>query len=186
MKDKFQNKYRIESTRLQNWDYGWNGAYFITICTKYRELFFGNIVNKEMQYSEIGEIAKKYWQEIPDHFSFVVLDVYVVMPNHVHGIVIIDKDDDGQECVPIICNEPIITNLPDKPKNKFGPQSQNMGSIIRGYKTGVKTYSTINQIGFTWQERFHDHIIRNEEEYQRIKNYTIHNPQNWDTDKFNH
>ncbi len=117
MKDKFQDKYRIESTRLKNWDYGWNGSYFITICTKNREIFFGNIVNNEMHYSEIGEIAKKYWQEIPDHFPFVVLDVYVVMPNHMHGIVIIDKDDDGQECGPIIYNEPIITDLPDKPNN---------------------------------------------------------------------
>ncbi len=60
-----------------------------------------------------------------------------------------------------------------------------MGSIIRGYKTGVKTYSTVNHIEFTWQERFHDHIIGNEDEYQHIKNFIINNPQNWDTDKFN-
>ncbi|MGM0565380.1 MAG: hypothetical protein ACQESX_01370 [Bacteroidota bacterium] len=92
--DKFRNKYRIQSARLQNWDYGWNAPYFVTICTANRKLFFGNIMNDKMNLSEIGEIADKYWLEIPEHFPFVKLDVHVVMPNHVHGIVIIDKPDD--------------------------------------------------------------------------------------------
>lgn len=93
--DKFRNKYRTSSAGLQNWNYGWNAAYFVTICTANRELFFGDIVNGEMKLSEIGAKANEYWLEIPDHFPFVKLDVYVVMPNHVHGIIIIDKQNDG-------------------------------------------------------------------------------------------
>ena len=89
--DKFQNKYRISSARLQSWDYGWNAAYFITICTANRECYFGNIVDAKMELTEIGEIAKKYWQEIPWHFPFVKLDEFIIMPNHTHGIIIIDK-----------------------------------------------------------------------------------------------
>ena len=89
--DKFRNKYRTSSTRRQNWDYTRNGAYFVTICTQNREHFFGDINNEKMILSETGKIADKYWLEIPQHFPFVILDAHVVMPNHVHGIVIIDK-----------------------------------------------------------------------------------------------
>src|SRR6056297_360165 len=96
MSDKFKGKYRIESARLQNWDYGWNALYFVTICTKNRECFFGEIQDGKMEFSKIGEKAGKFWLEIPEHFPFVKLDVHVVMPNHVHGIIIIDKPDDGQ------------------------------------------------------------------------------------------
>ena len=91
MPEKFKNKYRIETTRLQNWDYGWNAAYFITICTHNREHYFGEIADGKIRISEIGEIAEKYWFEIPVHFPFVKLDAFVVMPNHIHVIIIIDK-----------------------------------------------------------------------------------------------
>jgi len=91
MTDKFQGKYRIRSARLQNWDYGWNAMYFVTICTQGRACFFGDVVGKKMELTRIGEIAERYWNEIPQHFPFVKLDQYVVMPNHVHGIIVIDK-----------------------------------------------------------------------------------------------
>src|SRR4029079_11026254 len=84
-------KYRIPSARLQSWDYRSNGAYFITICTKNREHYFGEILDGEMQLNEPGNLAEKYWIEIPDHFPFIELGNFVVMPNHVHGILIIDK-----------------------------------------------------------------------------------------------
>ncbi len=88
---KFRNKYRIKSTRLEGYDYSQNGYYFVTICTKNRECFFGDIDNGEMQLSEIGKIAQKYFLEIPRHFPFVRLGEFVVMPNYFHGIIIIDK-----------------------------------------------------------------------------------------------
>jgi putative transposase len=89
--DKFQSKYRIPSSRMQNWDYSWNAAYFVTICTDQRICFFGEIINGDMQLSEIGELANKFFAEIPEHFPNVHLNAYVVMPNHIHGIIIIDK-----------------------------------------------------------------------------------------------
>lgn len=89
--DKFQNKYRIPSARLQTWNYGNNGIYFITICTKNREYYFGEIENGQMQLSEMGMLAEKYWYEISEHFSHVQLDEFVVMPNHLHGIIIFDN-----------------------------------------------------------------------------------------------
>ncbi|WP_264550302.1 transposase [Flavobacterium sp. N2820] len=90
MQNKFQNKYRIPSARLQTWDYANNGAYFITICTQNRHHFFGTIQNQEMQLSEIGKLAVQFWMEIPNHFPFIELGNFVVMPNHVHGILIIN------------------------------------------------------------------------------------------------
>jgi putative transposase len=110
--DKFQNKYRIPSARLQSWDYGANGAYFITICTAHREHYFGEIVElptvetpnlgvstptivPTMQLSEIGKLAEQFWMEIPNHYHFIELGNFVVMPNHVHGILIINKNDNG-------------------------------------------------------------------------------------------
>jgi len=91
MPDKFKNKYRIASARLQNWDYGSDGAYFITICTKNRAHYFGEIIHKEMQLAEIGKLAEQFWMDIPNHFPFVALGNFVIMPNHTHGILIIDK-----------------------------------------------------------------------------------------------
>ncbi len=94
MDDKFQNKYRISSTRLQNWDYGWNASYFVTICTKNREHYFGKIEDGEMCLSEIGGIAQSEWLKSPDIRPDMNLELgaFVVMPNHFHGIVIIGKN----------------------------------------------------------------------------------------------
>ena len=88
---KFRNKYRIASARLSTWDYASNGSYFVTICTAHREHFFGEVVNSQMQFSQIGERANKCWRAIPDHFSYFKLDEFSVMPNHLHGIIIIEK-----------------------------------------------------------------------------------------------
>ena len=89
--EKFQNKYRIPSARLPHWDYGHNAAYFITICTHNKEHYFGEIKNDEMHLNEIGKFAEKFWMEIPTQFPFAQLHVFVIMPNHMHGILIIDR-----------------------------------------------------------------------------------------------
>ncbi|MEX0772779.1 MAG: hypothetical protein WD038_06400, partial [Balneolales bacterium] len=98
--DKYKNKYRIPSARAPFWDYGWNAAYFVTICTKKREHYFGEITTgrdaiNRVSLSEIGEIARDCWLAIPEHFPFVKLENHIVMPNHVHGIVVIDRPDGG-------------------------------------------------------------------------------------------
>lgn len=172
---KYKNKYRIESARAHWWDYGWNGAYFVTICTQNRRHYFGEIRRGIMGLSENGIIAHQCWIDIPNHFPFVKLDAHVIMPNHVHGIIIIDKPDDGRDN-----GRP----TPNNPKNKFGPQSKNLASIVRGYKIGVTKNARLIDPDFAWQPRFHDHIIRNTGEFDRIANYIHNNPLNWNNDKF--
>ena len=93
MSKKYQNKYRIASVRLQSWNYGNNGAYFITICTKDKIHHFGRVENGEMILTESGRLAEQYWEEIPQHFPYVELGNFVIMPNHMHGILIINKMD---------------------------------------------------------------------------------------------
>ncbi|NVO09330.1 MAG: hypothetical protein HXX16_05135 [Bacteroidales bacterium] len=219
MPEKFQNRYRIPSARLQSWDYGANGAYFITICTKNRYHFFGEIANGQMNLNEIGLLSNKCWDQIPIHFPFVQLGAFVTMPNHVQGILIINKPDDGRNhgdnnCGVIVLNgvneyvdnvrgngnndcygnveTQNFASLPSTPptllstpsKNKFGPQSQNLASIVRGYKIGVTTNARLINPNFAWQPRYHDHIIRNSAEFERIQNYILNNPENWKGDKF--
>jgi hypothetical protein len=101
MSDKFQNKYRIASARLQNWDYRWNAPYFVTICTQNREHYFGEIINHKMHLSKQVVLADIFWHEIKNHAENVGLDEFIVMPNHIHGILILnnvtggDNDGDG-------------------------------------------------------------------------------------------
>jgi len=179
--EKFKGKYRIPSARWAVWDYGRNAAYFITICTANRDHYFGKIVNGEMIVSAIGQSALDCWHEIPAHFPFVVLDEFVVMPNHVHGIVVIDKPVDEETR---LVETQYLASLRDEPKNKFGPQSKNLASIVRGYKIGVTKYARQNNLPFAWQARYHDHVIRNADECEQIRNYINTNPQKWAEDKF--
>lgn len=188
MSKKILKKYRIRSARLQNWNYGWNAAYFVTICTQNRECYFGNIIEPQdlaslpiIDLSDIGKIALQYWNEIPNHFPFVELGVFVVMPNHVHGIIIINKNDDENGDVTVETQN-FASLIQKQQQNKFGQQSKNLASIIRGYKSGVKKYATMNHIDFAWQPRYHDHIIRNDESFQRISEYIVNNPLNWSGD----
>lgn len=150
--EKFKNKYRIASTRLRHWDYGSNALYFVTICCKNRQCFFGDIQDGNMAFSPIGVIAEQCWLEIPQHFPFVVLHNHIVMPNHVHGIIEIAKTDDGNADAGVVETQnfaslrasppPSTSPIPPPPpippsKNKFGPQSKNLASIVRGFKIGV-------------------------------------------------
>jgi REP element-mobilizing transposase RayT len=202
--DKFQNKYRIPSARLQQWDYGWNGAYFLTICTKKRECFFGNIICGEMKLSEIGELAKKYLLEIPERYDYALLDEFAVMPNHIHAIVIIDKMDDGRnngnndgggDCRDAINRVSTLATTLESPTDRVtgggitgnnNPMLHHNISRIMNWYTGRVTFESrkINP-NYGWQARFHDHIIRDDSEYQRVKAYIRNNPQNWENDTLN-
>ena len=188
---KFKNKYRIPSSRAQWWDYSNIGAYFITICTAQRQHFFGKIVKKiadpnalqpqfiaTLQGTELGKLAEKYWYEIPDQFNFVELGSFVVMPNHIHGILVVTHDTDVDESSTPTPKTGGITG------HKNPMLNENIARIIRWYK-GRCTFE-MRQINtdFKWQSRFHDHIIRTDEEYLRIHHYIQQNPDNWDTDRF--
>jgi len=193
MQEKYKNKYRIKSTRLQNWDYGWNGKYFITICTGNREHYFGEIVAGKMELTKIGEIAKKYWYEIPHHFTFVKLGEFVVMPNHIHGILIIDKtvnernDDTVNTVDTIISDTRENVNMNNKKKRggknpKWKPNT--LGTIINQYKRICTINARKTEPDFSWQSRFYEHIIRNKKSFNNISEYIVNNPLNWKNDKF--
>ena len=183
MPEEYKNKYRIPSARLQGYDYGQNGAYFITICTKNRNHYFGEIVSTpgsetqnvaSQRATRIGAIANEYWKNIPEHFPFVLPDEFIVMPNHIHGILVISKEtQDG------------VSVSKTGYLNKFGPQSGNISSVIRGFKAAVASFATINKIDFGWQPRFHDRVIRDDEEMKRIRKYIVENPGNWVRDRNN-
>ncbi|WP_218599498.1 transposase [Polaribacter sp. NJDZ03] len=191
--DKFKNKYRVSSTRLQSWDYRNNGAYFITICTANRKHLFGEIVKKlpsnlpTMQLNEIGKLAEKYWMEIPEHFPFVELGNFVIMPNHTHGILIIDKQIIDKQIETLQCN--VSTgdkNIGAKNEQmaKISPKPGSISTIIRSYKSVVSKNARKIDPYFGWQSRFHDHIIRNNISFNNIQNYITNNPLMWNEDKF--
>ncbi len=190
--DKFQNKYRIPSARASWWNYCNNGLYFITICTAGREHFFGEIENGEMALSEIGKITQSCWFEIPQHFTYVKLDAFVVMPNHVHGIVVIDKESlNLVETLPVetlhatsLRRRPSISKQKNEKMASISPKYGSLGSIIRSYKSAITKNVRLIHADFAWQSRFHEHIIRNDEEYNRIKNYILENPMRWEKEKF--
>ena len=175
LSEKFHGKYRIKTTWLKNWDYGSDGFYFVTICTKDRIPVFGQIKNNEIILSEIGNIAEKYWLEIPAHFPFVNLDTFVIMPNHIHGIIIINNNVETGQC-------PVSTVGKNHTKN-----SNTLSSIIGSYKSicTKRINKMQNRINFRWQSRFYDHIIRNEKSLYNIRNYIINNPASWNKDREN-
>jgi REP element-mobilizing transposase RayT len=178
MTDKFQNKYRIPSARWQNWDYRWAGAYFITICMKDHALLLGNIANKQMHLSQAGVLADVFWHEITKHVNHVELGPFVVMPNHVHGILILNKD--GSDNL-------ILPNNDDKSigQRRFQhPGRNSVSTIIGSYKSVVSSHAHRLGFPFQWQSRFHDHVIRDAEEYQRISDYITDNVAKWEEDKF--
>lgn len=191
--DKYQGKYRIPSTRATFWDYGSNAPYFVTICTKNREYSFGDVINGEMVLSEIGKIADECWLAIPDHFPFVKLHNHIIMPNHVHGIIVIDKDISESANIAVaetqnaetqnLASQPKSANS-DSPQNRFGPQSKNLASIVRGFKIGVTKGGRLIDPNFAWQPRYHDIIIRDDRAFQNIANYIADNPARWGKDKF--
>ncbi|MDZ7876385.1 MAG: transposase [Saprospiraceae bacterium] len=203
--EKFKNKYRIPSTRLEGYDYGQNGAYFITICTKNREYNFGEIKNGKMILSPCGVLADVFWHEILHHTEGVELGAFQVMPNHIHGILILNRD----EFLPVLpessaelsdtvvadtvetlhatsLQSPQSTESSEK-KQKMSDISPNAGSvstILRSYKSAVTKHANRLELPNGWQTRFHDHIIRNEAEYQRIDYYIENNVLNWEKDCF--
>lgn len=169
---KFDGRYRIDPARLTNYDYGSNGAYFVTVCTQNKECHFGEIdnVNGELviQPTVIGQRVIEGWLSIPTFSPFVQLDAFQLMPNHLHGVLFIDKPD-----------------YSDWQPNVFGPQRQNLASVMRGFKSGVTAYATTNQITFCWQTRYHDRVIRNDNELDRIRQYIYNNPAKWEQDRNN-
>lgn len=190
MANLFQNKYRISTARLQRWDYSKEGVYFVTICAENKKNYFGAIenvslgvtgkVSPQLQLSELGKIVLEEWIKTVEIRKDMNLELgeFVVMPNHFHGIIMI-----GENQFNTVPKEK-GSSLYSFKKNNFIPQSKNLASIIRGYKSSVTTYARKNNIDFNWQARFHEHIIRDKVELEKISKYIVDNPSEWANDEF--
>jgi len=166
-------KHHRRSIRLKGYDYSQAGAYFITICTKDRACLFGEVVDGEMRLNALGQIVQDVWHDLPNHVN-VVLDAFVVMPNHVHGIVIIPDDT------------VVVVGAGSEP----APTTTRHGlpEIVRQFKTF--SARRINELRGTpglpvWQRNYYEHIIRNEESLHRIRAYIANNPLKWALDREN-
>lgn len=191
------NIHHRHSVRLHEYDYSWAGLYFTTICVRNKECVFGRVVNEKMILNELGQIANNCWLEIPQHYQKVVLHEFIVMPNHIHGILEITeplvgveyfRPDTGTENNTVELKNNLKDNMLKSENNRVenirplrerpNCKSGTIGAIIRGFKIGVT-----KQIGYSvWQRNYHEHIIRNRNNHARIVDYINHNPAQWQTD----
>ena len=186
------NIHHRKSIRLKGYDYSQAGLYYITICVKDRRCLFGNIENREMILNDAGRIANECWLNIPEHFPNVVLHEHVIMPNHVHGIIELvgaNNHSPEMDLPESFCDEMGAKNVSNemgaKNVSPLRSPSKTVGSIVRGYKIGVtKWFRSNGNMGNIWQRNYWEHIIRDDQSYQRISGYIIDNPKNWDNDKF--
>ncbi|WP_129594201.1 transposase [Seramator thermalis] len=194
-------KHNRHSIRLQGYDYAQPGVYFITIVAHDRKCLFGEIVNGDMRMNECGEMARQCWLEIPNHFPQTQLDEYIIMPDHIHGIIIINDfpivgaknfsplpfEPSPRSCQPSPQpSEPSPNNMgtkifsPRPNTTPFRSPSQTIGSIVRGFKIGVTKWMHQNtDIQNVWQRNYYEHIVRNADELHRIRQYIRNNPRNW-------
>ena len=185
---KYKGRYRIPSARA--WWHRYNGGtYYVTICTKNRENYFGRIVDGAMEMSEMGKCLNEQillTSQMRADMN-VEIPLFSIMPNHVHLIVVIG---DNVYNTPVEYDDGVSTGrdtmpcVSDSINNTLSPQSKNLASIIRGIKIGTKAYATTNNIVVDWQPRFHDHIVRNVDELNAIANYIEDNVANWKEDDF--
>ena len=177
------NKHHRRSIRLKGYDYTKAGAYFITICTWQREHLFGDIVNGEMQLSRYGETVRFNWDNLPKRYRNVELDAFIIMPNHVHGIIVLTDnglEGAGLESLSVESDKLLVKPAPTKTK------LHGLSEIVRGFKPF--SARRINQIRrmtgvSVWQRGYYEHIIRNEESLMAIREYIINNPLCWEKDQ---
>ncbi len=193
-------KHHRRSIRLEGYDYTRPGAYFVTICTKKHTCQFGNIYNETVQLNRYGDIVQACWDNLLQHFPFIKLDAFVIMPNHLHGIVILTERD---------CNdvnggrgEAFSRTHPGMPKiytenasplrsmtqQPHGTQSGSLGAIIQSFKSiSTRKINTTNNIpgASLWQRNYYDHIIRNKKALNIIRRYITFNPLMWAYDMDN-
>lgn len=152
---------RKNSLRLAGYDYSQSGMYFVTVLSYQRLQLFGHIKNSEMTLSKLGNIIVSCWQQIPKHFQSVELDAFVMMPNHIHGIIVLQDDS----------------------------EKVTLGHVMNTFKGAVTRQARKSNLDIdlehpVWHRNFHDHIIRNEADLNRIRQYVQTNPARWEADTF--
>jgi REP element-mobilizing transposase RayT len=201
MNELFRNKFRIETTRLKSWDYSKSWWYYITICTKEHQIWFGEIKNEKMFCNDKGKIVTEEWHKCSNKRSNIELDEYCVMPKHFHGIIILTENDDdidvarfegdtalikGDEAryVSTTTTTAKITDMTKLNYSEISPKPNSLSSVIRSFKSSVtKQIREAVFYYFSWQSRFYDRIIRNEKELYKIRKYIQQNPLKWEIDK---
>jgi REP element-mobilizing transposase RayT len=183
------DKQQRRSIRLPGYDYAQAGGYFVTIVTRDRECLFGEVIEGKMRPNEFGCIVQAAWSELPDHYQGVQCDVFVVMPNHVHGIIVlvergaVEESDVGAGLKPALPNfRPATT-----PRAGFKP-APTLTQIIRAFKTF--SARRINELRTTpglpvWQRNYYEHVVRGENELNGIREYIANNPVQWEMDREN-
>ena len=210
MEDYFQNRFRIPSARA-SWHNYREGMYFITICAHQQKPYFGRIIPRpgleenQLVLTEVGRYVEENLQQITSHYPYAEIPVFVIMPNHLHFIIIIDSADDSNgnddsTCRDVACNHSNDTSNRNVARNhsndtsnrdvarnvstgngcqihmKISPQKGSLSTVIRGFKSAITKYARERGIAFAWQTRFYDRIIRNQNELNAIATYIENNP----------
>jgi len=177
------------SIRLRGYDYAQAGAYFVTIVTKDRMCLFGEIVGDEMRPNQFGRIVEATWSALPEHYSGVECDVFMVMPNHVHGIIALVDDDGGGATDVGAGLKPArgVAAAPNSVRAGFKP-APTLPEIVRAFKTF--SARRVNELRATpgttvWQRNYYEHVVRGENELDRIREYIANNPLQWEMDREN-
>jgi len=174
-------KHHRRSIRLKDYDYSKPGAYFVTICSQNRECLFGRIVDGKMRLNKTGKMIQTIWNELPQNYPGVDIDAFVVMPNHVHGIIVLTPVGAG----PCAC--------PEGGQPQGVAPTISLPDVVHRFKSLTTTLYRKNLIqnnarSFTirlWQRNYYKHIIRNEEKLNLVREYILNNPLQWQYDKEN-
>jgi putative transposase len=198
--------HRRRSLRLKGYDYGMAGAYFVTICTQDRSCLFGDVVDGAMRLNEAGQMVAALWDGLAERFSNVEIDQFVVMPNHVHGILVLDADagvvvkegattrvapTDGDPVgaplvgAPVTNGDPVGAPLVGAPARLGNVVGAFKSLVTTNYIVGVKEKGWPEFGGRLWQRNYYEHIIRDEGALNRIRRYVDDNPARWDFDDEN-
>lgn len=171
------NPPRRKILRLQSYDYSNPGAYFVTICTHGRECLLGDVVDEKMQLNAAGNIVLDCWKDLANHYERIEQDAFIVMPNHVHGIIVIrDSENTGG---------PKLQRAGYKPAPTHG---HTLSEVVRGFKTfsARRLNQLRNRVGQpVWQRNYYEHVIRNEQTLTAVREYILNNPAKWAEDREN-
>lgn len=183
MADRENKSYRRKSIRLKNYDYSRPGAYYITICTQDKACLLGQVVNRKTVPSDAGKMVRQIWEEIPSRYPGVRLDAFVLMPNHIHGIIILERKSSLQDC-----NQRGAES--GRPQGYLAAMS--LSDIVRRFKTLTtrKYIDGVKQLGWPrfkekfWQANYYEHVVRNEDSFNSIREYIANNPAQWELDEY--
>ncbi|MBD3379532.1 MAG: hypothetical protein GF408_03610 [Candidatus Omnitrophica bacterium] len=192
------------SIRLKNYDYTQQGAYYMTICAGDRKCVFGDVRDGEMVLNDAGMMVDKWWRELTSKYSMIKIDEYKIMPNHIHGIMMIVGNDGNNDVGADLCVRPdngenikhhdvVKGRTRDiKGQTRRSAPTPTIGTVIQWFKTMstneyIKNIKSKNWPAFNarlWQRNFYEHIIRDESDLNRIREYIINNPANWERDEY--